>query len=180
MSFRELLYSLLIMPLYRINNISGDEDKRVNSDATNSLYTYCPFLNGIYSFTYGKSLPLNAQFYPELLTTSNRPSQNLDENIHTLTCGETTQPNSKSLISNCPKGHVIKITFQKESCVPNNYHKVNERSRSLNLNNILEDNVSFDCLGDWPSETIGERYIALLETSDSLNNHPRYRCGVSF
>ena len=168
------------MIFYRNNIISGDELKRRSSDVTNSLYTYCPLLNGIYSFTYSKTHPLNGQSDPELLTTNNRPSHNLDENVLTLTCGGTTQPNSKSVISNCPKGHVINITFQKESCVPNNYHKGNYRSKSLSLNNILQDNVSFDCLGDWPSETVGEHYIALLEKSNSLNSLPRYRCGVSF
>ena len=154
--------------LYKI--FSGHEYERPNIDASNSFQTYCPFLNGMYSFTYTKTNNLNGGSYPEALTINNRPFQNLDENISTLTCGGTTQPNSKSVISNCPMGHVINITFQKESCIPNNYHK----------DNILQDNISFDCLGDWPSKTVGEQYVALLENSGTLNDPPRYRCGVSY
>ena len=157
-----------LFALYKI--FSGHEYERLNIDATHSFHTYCPFLNGMYSFTYTKTNHLKGESYPEALTMNNRPIQNLDENISMLTCGGTTQPNSKSVISNCPMGHVINITFQKESCIPNNYHK----------DNILQDNISFDCLGDWPSNTVGEQYVALLENSGTLNDPPRYRCGVSY
>ena len=157
-----------LFALYKI--FSGHEYERLNIDATHSFHTYCPFLNGMYSFTYTKTNHLKGESYPEALTMNNRPIQNLDENISMLTCGGTTQPNSKSVISNCPMGHVINITFQKESCIPNNYHK----------DNILQDNISFDCLGDWPSKTVGEQYVALLENSGTLNDPPRYRCGVSY
>ena len=47
------------------------------------------------------------------------------------------------------------------------------------MHNILPESMSFDCLGDWESETIGDRYVALLEKSTSLDGQPRYRCAVS-
>ena len=166
-----------LLTLYKI--FSGHEYERLNIDASQSLYTYCPFLNGMYSFTYTKTNHLKGELYPEALTTNNRPFQNQDENISTLTCGGTTQPNSKSVISNCPTGHVINITFQKESCIPSNYPKDSGRRGLLDRNDVLKENLSFDCLGDWPSKTGGELYVALLEKSGALNDPPRYRCGVS-
>ena len=172
--------NLSIQKLFMLYKIfSGHEYERPNIDAANSFQTYCPFLNGMYSFTYTKTNNLNGESYPKALTINNRPFQNHDENISTLTCGGTTQPNSKSVISNCPMGHVINITFQKESCIPNNHPKDSERRGSLDMNDILQDNFSFDCLGDWPSKTVGEQYVALLEKSGALNDPPRYRCGVS-
>ena len=157
---------------------SGHEYERLNIDVTNSFQTYCPFLNGMYSFTYTKNNHLKGESYPEALTINNQPLQNLDENISTLSCGGTT--NSKSVISNCPMGHVINITFQKESCIPKNYPKDSGRSRSLDVNDISQENLSFDCLGDWPSKKAGEHYVALLEKSGASNDPPRYRCGVSY
>ena len=74
---------------------------------------------------------------------------------------------------------MINITFQKERCIPNHYEQLGERNRVSKMHNILPENMSLDCLGDWPSETIGERYVALLEKSSSLDGQPRYRCGVS-
>ena len=156
--------------------ILGDEFQSPNTENIVPLYTYCPFLNGIYSFTYTKTNHLNSQRNPELLATSNRPSQHLDIDIPMLACDETK---STSVISNCPKGHVINITFQKESCISNHYAQSERRSRMSKMHNILPDSMSFDCLGDWESETIGDRYVALLEKSSSLDGQPRYRCAVS-
>ena len=84
-----------------------------------------------------------------------------------VSCGDTDLNNPKSSVSNCPKGHVINITFQNEIC------------NSEQTNIIDRKNLSFDCLGDWPAKTNGERYVALLQNARSFQGQIQYRCAVS-
>ena len=84
-----------------------------------------------------------------------------------VSCGDTDLNNPKSSVSNCPKGHVINITFQNEIC------------NSEQTNTIDRKNLSFVCLGDWPAKTNEERYVALLQNARSFQGQTQYRCAVS-
>ena len=145
-------------------SIIGDQTSSLENK--HLISTYCPFINGIYSFKYARTTRNMDRMYPDHLTRSGKNGQHV-QGKNSVFCGETDLNNPKSSISNCPKGHVINITFQNDICNSEQTNIINRR------------NLSFVCLGDWPAKTKGERYVALLQNARSFQGQTQYRCAVS-
>ena len=157
-----------------------DENQSSEMESTNRFDTYCPFINGVYSFTHTKTIWRDSKVNTEDKTASRRPNKKFEkiEKVSSSACGVTKQNKLKSSISNCPKGHVINITFQKDRCFSEVYEGNTKKTKQLGNNDFKEENMSFNCLGDWSSENNGERYVALLQNSRSFESQPQYRCAV--
>ena len=169
--------------LFSINcNFTGDETSGADDDSL--LSSYCPFINGVYSFTYFQTVHPDNGITPEIISAKNRPIEKSSKfessgrTVSTMCNGELyNQP--KPIISNCPKGHMINITFQKHVCFSEYHESKTKRSSQYMVDEFRHRNMSFSCLGDWPAENIGERYVALLQKPSDVESQPRYRCAVS-
>ncbi|XP_025017625.1 uncharacterized protein LOC107371326 [Tetranychus urticae] len=79
---------------------------------------------------------------------------------YTTNNGQDQCTSSPSDISNCPKGNVLSARFRKCQSIP-------------------DQEIQFQCLGDWENTNGGsDRFIALLDLSSEPRNRPKYRCGM--
>uniref|UniRef100_T1JPT2 Uncharacterized protein n=1 Tax=Tetranychus urticae TaxID=32264 RepID=T1JPT2_TETUR len=79
---------------------------------------------------------------------------------YTTNNGQDQCTSSPSDISNCPKGNVLSARFRKCQSIP-------------------DQEIQFQCLGDWENTNGGsDRFIALLDLSSEPRNRPKYRCGT--
>ncbi|XP_008551662.1 uncharacterized protein LOC103574089 [Microplitis demolitor] len=90
---------------------------------------------------------------------------------------DTTECNTfSSTLDNCPDGSVFRLQFKK--CTFENH------GTNLILENRtteVDRNITFNCLGSWPAGpdySNNTRFIALLDTRETGDLRPQYRCGL--
>ena len=157
----------------------------MGSENANLLSVYCPFINGVYGFTYTRQnydtkgiSPSRPHIASDSTTSTSVKLAKREKPVSSI-CNGVMHHQKRSSISNCPKGHVINVTFHDDKCFsafPND-GRIGSRTNVVKPDKYK--NMSFDCLGHWPAAIPGEKYVTLVEKSSLTNDQRRYRCAVS-